>query len=102
MRDACQSALRFAAGRQRQDLDQDEMRLFALVRAIEIMGEAAGKVSAETQGACSQLPWRDVVGIRNRLIHAYFDIDKDILWNTVEQDVPHLLKLVSGWVEPSV
>ncbi|MDP2262622.1 MAG: DUF86 domain-containing protein [Hydrogenophaga sp.] len=94
MRDACLSASRFVAARQRGDLDRDEMLLFALVRAIEIMGEAAGKVSAETQAACPQLPWREVVGIRNRLVHAYFDIDKDILWNTTQQDIPYLLTVV--------
>lgn len=94
MRDACQSALRFVVGRSRRDLDQDEMLLFALVRAVEIVGEAAAKVSTETQSASPQLPWREVVGIRNRLVHAYFDIDRDILWNTAQQDVPYLLALL--------
>ena len=92
MVDAIQSAMRFAEGRGRDDLDTDEMLLFALVRAVEIVGEAAGKVSAEGRADLPQLPWSTIVGMRNRLVHAYFDIDRDILWTTVTQALPPLLE----------
>jgi uncharacterized protein with HEPN domain len=72
-----------AHGRQRSDLDSDEMLLFALTRAIEIAGEAASRVTTETRGAMSDLPWSALIGMRNRLVHAYFDIDRNILWTTV-------------------
>ncbi len=66
------------------------MLLFALVRAIEIAGEAASRVSEETQAALPDLPWASMIGMRNRLVHAYFDINRDILWTTVTQAVPPL------------
>lgn len=91
MIDAIQSALRFAAGRSREDLNQDEMFRFALTRAVEILGEAANKVSLQGRAEADHLPWRQMVGMRNRVVHAYFDIDPDVLWATVTQDLPQLL-----------
>jgi uncharacterized protein with HEPN domain len=70
-------------GAARRDLESDEMLLFALTRAIEIAGEAASRVSAETRDATPDVPWATIVRMRNRLVHAYFDIDYDILWATV-------------------
>lgn len=92
MLDASRSVSRFISGRQREDLDGDEMLRFALVRAIEIIGEAAGKVSMETRQLMPDIPWREAVGIRNRLVHAYFDIDLDVLWKTADEAVPMLMK----------
>jgi uncharacterized protein with HEPN domain len=88
--DALNSAIGFARGRDRSDLDSDEMLLFALVRAIEIAGEAASRVTAETRAELPDLPWNSIVGMRNRLVHAYFDINKDILWTTVTDAAPPL------------
>ena len=88
--DALKSAIRFAQGRQRGDLDTDEMLLFALVRAIEIAGEAASQVTVETRAQLPDLPWASIIGMRNRLVHAYFDIDRDILWTTVAEAAPPL------------
>ena len=73
MIDAARSATDFVAGRARQDLDSDPMLRFALVRAIEIIGEASTMPS---------IPWPALVAMRNRLIHAYFDVDLDVLWKT--------------------
>src|SRR6516162_1048195 len=81
--DALNSAINFARDRQRADLDADEMLLFALTRAIEIAGEAASQVTAETRTQLPDLPWGSIVGMRNRLVHAYFDINRDILRTTV-------------------
>lgn len=92
MLDATRSVTRFIAGRQRDDLDADEMLRFALVHAIAIIGEAASKVSPEARQAMPDIPWREAVGIRNRLVHAYFDIDLDVLWKTVTEAVPVLMK----------
>lgn len=91
MIDAAESALRFISGRKRTDLDQDEMLAFALVRAVEVIGEAATKVTAEGRAELPAVPWAAVTGMRNRLIHAYFDINHDILWATVEQALPTLI-----------
>lgn len=89
MLEAIEAAERFRLGRTRLDLDSDEMLRFALVRAVEIVGEAAAKVTPETR-ARLPLPWPAVVGMRNRLIHAYFDIDHDVLWATLTQALPAL------------
>lgn len=91
MIDAIESALDFTEGRNRSDLDTDRMLLFALVRAVEIIGEAASKVSVESRAQLPEIPWTLMVGMRNRLVHAYFDIDSDILWATVKQALPPLL-----------
>jgi len=91
MIEAAEAALGFVAGRQRVDLDTDQMLLFALVRAIEIVGEAAGRVSPEARASAPTIPWSLIVATRNRLIHAYFDIDRDILWHTVTVELPALL-----------
>jgi uncharacterized protein with HEPN domain len=88
--DALNSAIRFAQGRERGDLDADEMLLFALVRAVEIAGEAASQVTAETREQLPDLPWSSMIGMRNRLVHAYFDINRDILWSTVTETAPPL------------
>jgi len=72
------------------DLDSDEMLLFALVRAVEIAGEAASQVTAETRAQLPDLPWSSIVGMRNRLVHAYFDVNRDILRTTVTEAAPPL------------
>ena len=91
MRDAAEAARRFCGGRTRPDLDSDDMLRFALTRAVQIIGEAASKVSHEARAETSRVPWAAVVGMRNRLVHAYFDVDADILWTTVTESLPALL-----------
>lgn len=89
--DALNSAIRFVQGRRREDLDSDEMLAFALVHALQIVGEAAGKVSAETRAQRPDVPWLTIIGMRHRLVHAYFDINLDILWTTAAEAAPALL-----------
>ena len=98
MIEAAESALRFISGRQQADLDRDEMLRFALVRAVEIVGEAAARVSSETRLETPSVPWSNAIRMRNRLIHAYFDIDHTILWKTVTEDIPALLLLLRSLV----
>ena len=83
--------MRFVSGRQRDDLDSDEMLRFALLRAIEIIGEAASRVSPEFRAAAPLISWARIVSMRNRLIHAYFDINRDILWTTATEALPALV-----------
>jgi uncharacterized protein with HEPN domain len=91
MIEAAETALEFVSGRQREDLDTDRMLLFALVRAIEVIGEAAGQLTGPARSAAPDIPWPLIISMRNRLIHAYFDINHDILWKTVTQELPELL-----------
>ena len=85
------AAMQFTKQRSRADLDTDTMLMFALVRAIEVVGEAASKVSDATRAKMPGVPWREIVGMRNRVVHAYFDIDRDILWTTATDALPSLL-----------
>lgn len=96
MMEAAQTVAGFMGGRERADLDQDRMLLFAVVRGIEIIGEAAGKISTETQNRHPAIPWGAIVGMRNRLVHGYFDIDTDIVWKTVTSELPELLALLGA------
>lgn len=91
MLDAAEDALSFAVGTEREDLDKDRMLALALVRSIEIIGEAGARVSAEGRAEAPQIPWVEIVAMRNRLIHAYFDVDLDIVWETVQNDLPPLV-----------
>ena len=91
MIEAAETARQFVAGRERPDLDRDRMLLFALVRAVEIIGEAAAKLAPETRASAPSVPWSAIVAMRNRLIHAYFDLDPDILWKTITQELPPLI-----------
>jgi uncharacterized protein with HEPN domain len=91
MVEAAESAVQFMTGRQRADLDEDRMLLFAVVHAIEILGEAANRITDETRATYPGIPWRAIIGMRNRLIHAYFAINTTIVWQTVTQEIPVLL-----------
>ena len=71
MLDAAREAVAFAADRGREDLGRDRMLALSIVKCIEIVGEAASRVSGETRALVSQIPWQDIVGMRNRLIHSY-------------------------------
>jgi uncharacterized protein with HEPN domain len=90
MLEAVREARSFCAGRNRASLETDRMLLRALVKDIEIIGEAASRVTDETRVGLQQVPWAAIVATRNRLIHAYFDINLDVLWETVATDLPAL------------
>jgi uncharacterized protein with HEPN domain len=94
MLDAAGSVEQFVAGRSREDLDRDRMLLFALVHAIEVLGEAANKLSPEARAEAPQVPWGAIVAMRNRLIHGYFDIDTTIVWKTATVEVPALVPVL--------
>jgi uncharacterized protein with HEPN domain len=91
MLDSAKEAISFTAGKVRSDLDIDRMLALSLIKSIEIIGEAASRTSKEIRCQYPQIPWMDIITMRNRLIHAYFDINLDILWNTVTQDLPPLI-----------
>ena len=90
MLDAANEALEFVRDKQRSDLDTDRKLVLSLIKELEIIGEAAGKVSTEMRTQYGAIPWQDISGMRNRLIHAYFDIDLDVVWTTVTTDLPLL------------
>jgi len=100
MLDAAREARGFAASRSRSDLDRDRQLLLALVKDVEIIGEAASRVSAETRMEWPDIPRLDIVAMRHRLTHGYFDIDPDIVWSTVTDDLPPLIAQLERAVAP--
>ena len=91
MLDAAQKAVEFTKGRTRVDLDTDEKLSLAIVRLLEMLGEAAKAVSEETRRQAPDIVWKQVAGTRDRLIHSYFDVDLNIVWEIVTQDLPPLV-----------
>jgi uncharacterized protein with HEPN domain len=91
MLDAAREASQFIAGRERADLDRDRMLTLALVKEIEIIGEAASKVSDATRKRCAGIPWAGMTAMRNRLIHGYSTVDLDIVWQTATAELPPLV-----------
>ena len=91
MIEAADAAARFVSGRTRENLEHDLMLRFALVRAVEVFGEAATKVSASMKAESSGIPWAEIAGMRNRLVHAYFDINPNILWKAATEEIPGLV-----------
>ena len=83
-------AIEMANSRSRADLDSDRMLELSLTRLVEIVGEAATRTTEEIREAHAAIPWREIVAMRNRLIHGYDSIDKDILWEVVTNDLPPL------------
>lgn len=98
MLDAAQEAVGFVQGRQRVDLDSDRQLVLSLVKEVEIIGEAAYQVSEQTRKEIPDLPWADLIGMRHRLVHAYFDINVDILWKTIQEDLPPLIEKLERWI----
>jgi len=91
MLDAAREAIAFTRGFHRVDLDEDRKLELALVKDVEIVGEAAFQVSQATRDSLPGIPWDDIIGMRHRLVHAYFDINLDILWQTIQNDLPPLV-----------
>jgi len=91
MLDAARKARRFVQDRERADLEMDEMLSLAIIRLLEIVGEAAAHVSEPVQVGLPDIPWRQIMGARNRLIHGYFDVDLDIIWAILQDDLPPLI-----------
>jgi uncharacterized protein with HEPN domain len=90
MHEHTHEVLQLMRGRIRTDLDSDRLLALALVRLLEIIGEAAGRVPADMQARRPGIPWPAIVGLRNRLIHGYDDVDHDIVWQIVTTDLPLL------------
>jgi uncharacterized protein with HEPN domain len=100
MLDAALRSRQFVQGRNRADLEMDEMLSLALVRLLEIVGEAAAHVSEPVQAGLPGIPWRQITGARNRLVHGYFDVDLDIVWAILQDDLPPLIAQLEQVLPP--
>ncbi len=84
-------AQEFARGKSIDDLYHDALLTYAIAHCLMIIGEAASKVTAGTRQSHQQLEWQKMVGMRNRIVHDYGNIDRMIVWNTVEDILPTLI-----------
>jgi uncharacterized protein with HEPN domain len=92
MLDHAREAVEMVRGRSRADLDADRQLNLSLVRLVEVVGEAAKHVPDDFRSHHPQVPWRQAVGMRNRIIHGYDVIDFDILWSVLQKDLPPLIE----------
>jgi uncharacterized protein with HEPN domain len=74
------------------------MLLFAVVHALQSIGEAASKASPEGLAQARDVPWQEAIGIRHRLVHAYFDVDKTIIWKTATEAIPPLMAALDALI----
>ncbi len=91
MLDHAQEALNMIEGLSREDLDHDRKLNLALVRLLEVVGEAAGRLSPAFREKNKMIPWFEIISLRNRLIHGYDMVDFDMLWSILEKDLPDLI-----------
>ncbi|MBN2186363.1 MAG: DUF86 domain-containing protein [Dehalococcoidia bacterium] len=89
--DAAREAVVFSQGRYREDLYSNRMLSLSLVRLLEIIGEAARGISPACRAAHPEIAWQKMAGMRDRLVHGYFDINLDVVWETVTEDLPSLV-----------
>lgn len=92
MLDFARKAVAFNKGKSRSDLDRNEMLAIATIHLIEVIGEASRTVSDSFQSQHPEIPWQPISGTRNRLAHGYIDVDLDVIWTIVTQDLPPLIK----------
>lgn len=98
MLDHIREAVAIASEISREQLDEDRIRFLALIRLVEVVGEAANRVSDTVKNRHPEIPWHEIIGTRNRLIHGYDAVDSNILWEIVCSDFPllqeHIQKLL--------
>lgn len=94
IRDHLAEAVSLIEGKTQPDLEADRLLNLSLVRLLEIAGQSADRVSDETKTAMPEIPWADIAGLRDRLLHGYDTVDLDILWHIVHEDLPPLVELV--------
>jgi uncharacterized protein with HEPN domain len=93
---AGRDALTMVSGRERADLDHDVMLQHALVHCVQMIGEAAARISPAGRYRVPQLPWTQIVGMRHILVHAYFNIDYDAVWRVVMDHIPEMIPLLAS------
>ena len=98
--ESSRAALEYVGGKSREEFAKDAILQDAVVRRLEIIGEAAGRVSSATQKKHATLPWQAMKGTRNRVIHEYDSIELDIIWDIIQLDLPHLVSELEKIVSP--
>ena len=92
--DAIERIERYVQGVKQEEFEVKDLLQDAVIRQLEIIGEASNRISADLKAMYSDVPWRDIVDMRNKLIHHYFGVDMGLVWMTVKRDVPALKQVV--------
>jgi len=100
MLDTARNAAAKVRGKSRPEYDADENLRLALAHLVQTIGEAAAHVSPETRARHPEIPWKQIVGIRHRIVHDYMNVDFDILWEVVTRNLPGLLASLEPLVPP--
>jgi uncharacterized protein with HEPN domain len=99
MLEFCQKCVRFTTGKNRSDLDQDEMLTMGTLYVVEFLGEASRTISEEFRERHTQIPWAEIIGTRNRLAHGYAEVNLDVIWAIVNKDIPPLIRQLEKAIE---
>jgi len=99
--EAARVASGYILGKTKEEFLRDSQCQDAVIRRLEIIGEAARRVSEPTRQRISQIPWVAMIRMRNLMIHEYDDVDLQVVWDTVQEHLPHLIKTLEPLVPPS-
>jgi len=99
MLENAEKALSFVEGMDYDEFETDEKAVYAVIRAFEIIGEAARQIPESIQIANSAIPWREITGMRNKLTHEYFGVNTKVVWRTVHEDLPVIIPLLRKILE---
>ena len=99
MRDAAQLAQQFVRNRKREDLDNDRIFQLGLAKALELVGESASQISDELRAQQTLIPWKKIIGMRHILVHNYWQVELDVVWETTQADIPPLIARLQRLLE---
>jgi uncharacterized protein with HEPN domain len=100
MLDMARKARALADGKSAEDFEEDEVLRLALRHLLQIVGEAASRVSPQCRMENPEIPWDEMVGMRHRVVHDYMGIDEEIVWKTVVDDLPMLVRILDNKLAP--
>jgi uncharacterized protein with HEPN domain len=100
MLDMSNKAVKLTSGKDRLDYNRDETLQLALTHIIQILGEAAQHVSDMFRAAHPEVPWHEIIGMRHRIVHDYMNVDEDVIWEVIQQDIPALIEVLRRIVPP--
>ncbi len=95
----CTNIAIFVKGKRKTQFSHDLLLNSAVRHQLEILGEAANSVTVKTQNKLPNIPWKQIIGLRNRLIHEYFDVDYDIIWLTIKEGLPPLIIEIKNYLK---
>src|SRR5688572_7653453 len=96
--DMTESIRRMTLGVAKETLESDETKLFAVLHALQIIGEASRQLAPETRNQLPEVPWSQIIGMRHRIVHDYFGIDFEVVWSALRSDVDPLARAVRNYL----